>query len=107
MKSLGLLAIVCLLGGCASKPHAAVERPIDAYEDPAGGAAALVFDAPIAQGQPRVSLYRDEREPSAFVGFDAIDATSFYIRTDDRPGLPVDAWIERRAVSERIGTTYR
>ena len=106
MKSLGLLAIGCLLGGCATKPHAAADRNIDTYvESPS--AAALVFDAPIAQGQPRVSLYRDEREPSAFVGFDAIDATSFYIRTDDRPGLPVDAWIERRAVSERIGTTYR
>src|SRR5687768_15002158 len=104
MKSLGLLAIIGLAGGCATKPQAAADRDLDTYVD-SPTAAALVFDAPIAQGQPRLSLYRDERQPSAFVGFDAVDATSFYIRTDDRPGLPVDAWIERRAVTERIGTT--
>jgi hypothetical protein len=106
MKALGSLAVVCLLGGCASKPTATVERPIDPYVD-SPSAAALVFDAPIAQGQPRVTLYRDEREPAAFVGFEDLNATSFYVRTDDRPGLRPDAWIERRAISERIGVTYR
>jgi hypothetical protein len=106
MKSLGLLAIICLAGGCATQREAASQRPMDTYVD-SPSAAALVFDAPIAQGQPPVTLYRDEREPSAFIGFEQRNATSFYIRTDDRPGVPPDAWLERRAVSERVGVTYR
>jgi hypothetical protein len=47
----------------------------------------------------------------AFVGYESVTATYFYLRTDDRQmdnsNLHNNDRYERRAVSEKVGVTYR
>lgn len=104
-RNLFILTIAGLLAGCAgSKP----QRP-DAigpvYLD--APAASLAFTPPIALDQPPLELARDLRQPAAFVGFDELTTTSFHIRTDDRFGDDGFDWLTRRAVSDRVGISYR
>ena len=90
--------------GCAkSPPPTGVHR----YGDAA--ASSLAFDPPVIADEPRVELSRADRGPSAFVGFEEIITTHFYLRTDDQ-----QRWFDRdggqyhrRAISETFGTRYR
>jgi hypothetical protein len=69
----------------------------------------LVFDPPVISGERPLELARDVRQPSAFVGFDEVTTTHFYLRTDDRQFMT--DWegnrYERRAISEKFGVRYR
>jgi hypothetical protein len=95
-----------VLCGCAARPATTgitLAKPV--YMESC--ASALAFTPPIAYGQGPVVLPRDVREPAAFVGFEDLSATYFYTRTDDRQNLSADGWSYRRAVSEKVGVSYR
>jgi hypothetical protein len=101
------LVLITTLVGCASKPTV-TQRPIPPKtEYGERGAGALVFTPAVAQGEPAVVLARGPREPSVFIGFDEISATSFYIRTEDRQADDMSDRYMRRSVIERVGVTYR
>lgn len=107
-----IIALLALSAGCASRKPAVSSRELRheaelRYAD-AGSAGALAFDPPIAQGNPRLNLSRNPRQPSAFVGFDQTVTTFFYVRSDDRQTENhFNDRFERRAVSEQFGTSYR
>src|SRR4051812_4826853 len=109
----GVVVAGMLLGGCAAKPQAAtishtgVQAPVvdRNYDDAA--VAALVFDPPIAQNEIPLELARESRQAGAFVGYEQLTTTFFYLRTDDRwRGDGTDHY-ERRALSERVGMSFR
>jgi hypothetical protein len=100
---MGTIIIVLLAGGCATQ-QAATQAPV-AAERPA---AALAFDPPILIGQPRLDLSREEREPSAFVGYDGVTTSSFDIYTDNRQSTePGNSWYNRESVTEKVGVSTR
>ena len=100
MRRILLIAGITLLAGCASRP---ADRPT--YVD--NPCSALAFDPPVMQGQPAVFLARDNRQPGAFVGYEDLSTTSFFIQTDDRPGDFNEGWMYRRAMTVRTGVSYR
>ena len=90
--------------GCAKSPP---PTGIHRYGDVA--ASSLAFDPPVIADEPRLELSRADRGPSAFVGYEDIITTHFYLRTDDH-----QRWFDRdggeyqrRAISEKFGTRYR
>lgn len=97
-----------LLVGCAqqrvkpAEPQATLQ-PM--YEPSAAGA--LVFDAPVTQGQPPLQLSREGRATDAFAGYESTTATYFYVRSDDRFTSDHSNRFERRAISTRVGVSYR
>jgi hypothetical protein len=111
MRQLCCLCVFILLAGCKSN-SAPTARPVAAVAAPESSvaAAALVFDPPIAMGEVPLDLDRDARAPVAFVGFDQLTTTFFYLRTDDKQrfdNFNAGDRYERRAVSERFGVSYR
>lgn len=106
------LALACLAGGCVAnnppRPVTLASRsPQPVYAEPA--AASLVFTPPIAMGLPPVHLPREQRAPGAFVGFEDLTTTYFYLRIDDLQQTDDNIYggSYRRAVSEKMGVTYR
>ena len=115
MRCLAVITAAMLLAGCAgrAKPSARVaaspevERENYWYE--ARTASALAFDPPVVANAVTPDLARDGRETSAYVGFDQVITTHFYLRNDDRQviqGYGSDRY-ERRAISERFGVSHR
>src|SRR5689334_9537450 len=103
----GALIITAILtGGCAAQPTtskqtASTDHPTTApaarYYQPST-AGALVFNPPATLGQPPMDLSRDQRTPDAFVSYDSLTTTYFYIRNDDNAGSGwQNRWSERRA----------
>jgi hypothetical protein len=116
MRSVVIIIAGMLLTGCASraKTSASMEpQPLDAklasyrYED--ASASALAFDPPLLAGAYVPELDRTARGEAAYVGYDEVITTFFYLRNDDRQifqGDGADRY-ERRAISERFGVSYR
>ena len=110
-----LFAVAALIGGCAAQPRqqrsAVTPRPADPSaefdEEVAVTASALVFDPPVAAGLPALELARDVRQPAAFVAYDDVETTYFYLRLDDRQKLTNDGRSERRVISETFGISRR
>jgi hypothetical protein len=98
-----------LIGGCAhaGKPAAKPQASLPIKPHTPSAAGALVFDAPITQGQPPLQLSREGRSPDAFVGYESITATYFYVRSDDRMTSDHSDRFERRAITTRVGVSYR
>ena len=98
---------VLLLGlwGCAASGQRQQAAAPPQYQD--APAVSLVFDPPAALDQPPMLLPREPRQPAAFVGFEDLTATFFYIRQDDRQMSWRDHGVFREAVSERVGVSYR
>jgi hypothetical protein len=125
-------------GGCASSKgrqapatrrvavQAAAPATLAAYHEPASPrrpAAALVFAPPVAYDAPELDLSRDDRRPSAFMGYPEGVTEFFYVRWDDRQagGDSGGCWgsssvwggggshdrYERRAISEKVGVLNR
>jgi hypothetical protein len=112
MRPIGLILCATLIGGCAARPRCAI-RPTavnassDVDEEAAITASALVFDPPVAAGLPPLELGRGERERSAFVSYDDVQTTYFYLRLDDRQKITNDGRSERRVISETFGISRR
>jgi hypothetical protein len=109
-----MTCLVLLCGCAAQRADRRVTNRVPgrvALEDSARPAsAALVFTPPVALGAPPVELARDERQPSAFVGYPEMVSEHFYLRWDDRQssdGFGDRDRYERRAVSEKTGVLYR
>ena len=113
MRSIGVMLCALLVGGCAARhqrcatAHPPGNESIVVNADAAITASALVFDPPVAAGQPSLELARDERQPAAFVSYDDVQTTYFYLRLDDRQKLSNDGRSERRVISETFGISRR
>src|SRR4051794_24133621 len=103
------LIFVLLAVGCSSQPvqqpTSSATRPHEMYT--AQAASALVYDLPLAAHQPPLDLSRDDRQPSAFVGYETGVATYFYLRADDRQSDTQGDSVERRNYTTRTGISYR
>lgn len=118
-----LRTVAVLLGslaaGCAtspgSSPSATTPTPTEratptwpvAAQHERRAAEALVFAPPLVRGLPEPDLARSAREPAAFIGFDSLSETYFWIRSDDRMTNDGSDRFIRRSVSERVGVSYR
>jgi len=128
------LALVATSGlwllGCAApsaktqaRPNAA-EANLAVYRERASKpSAALVFSPPLIQDAPPLELARDDRQPSAFMGYPEAVTEFFYLRWDDSQVGGAGTWgsgfnsggsgfgwgdrYERRAISEKVGVLYR
>jgi hypothetical protein len=100
-----------LMAGCATRQ--AAEQPARTHQieprefDEATVASALVFTPPIVANQPPLELARDVRQPAAFVAYDQVFTTFFYVRLDDRQYISDDGRSQRRVVSETFGISSR
>jgi hypothetical protein len=103
MRLILTMIAVTLLAGCASTKPQPPANVAPHYED--APAAALAFTPSIAIEQPPLMLAREPREAAAFVGFEDLMATFFYICNDDVQFH--DGWMVRRALSEKVGVSYR
>lgn len=104
MKRAWAALSLVIVAGCAVLPRDRFAAPVRAYYEEQA-AAALAFAPVWGEALPEAVLDRELREPAAFVGFDELTATFFYVRNDDRQ--MEEGWIFRRAVSERVGISYR
>lgn len=115
MRCLALIVAGTLLTGCASRAKTserAETRPEPErinYWYEATTASALAFDPPIVSSAVTPDLSRAGRQRSAYIGFDSVVTTHFYVRNDDRQVIYGDdsGRYERRAISERSGISYR
>src|SRR5437763_16303786 len=104
MYRIGMILALSALVGCAAKPQAAKRAcsPVSDTElknEDAIAASALVFDPPIASSEAPLDLARDVRERTAFVGYDQLTTTFFYLRNDDNQrfdNFHIDDRFERR-----------
>ncbi len=115
MRCLALIVAGMLLTGCASRAKTTAraegqpEAELAGYRYEESTASALAFDPPIVASAVTPNLARDGRETTAYVGFDDVITTHFYVRYDDRQviqGRGPERY-ERRAISERSGVSYR
>jgi hypothetical protein len=108
MKTMGVILLLLVAGGCvANKKHPSADNrdSLSRYESVT--ASALVFNPPIAANLPALDLSRENRTPAAFVGYDSIYTSYYYVRTDDRLSGDWYGWPARRAITEKFGVTYR
>lgn len=105
MRRYSISLILFVLTGCASHKVAQVAPAPAAYLD--RSAPSLVFDSPLVMNEPRLVLPREPREPAAFVGFEELTTTFFYVRNDDRQLSDGTHWLSRQAVTEKAGVSYR
>jgi hypothetical protein len=112
MRQLWVILCAAVVAGCAAHSErvpteAQVDRVEDVGFEQARPASALVFDPPVAANQPPLELARAQREPSAFVAYDEVFSTYFYLRLDDRQKISPDGTSERRVISETFGVSRR
>src|SRR5688500_6591957 len=105
MRKAGLILMLGLIGGCASRGAGPASRGVVYEESPA--ATGLVFTPAVAQGQRMQMVPRDARELGIFVGYEELSTTYFYIRRDDRQSDDYHDRYTRRAVIEKVGVSYR
>src|SRR3954453_17423745 len=105
MLILALIFTAALLAGCSDKHLPATMHTPHLYND--STSASLAFSPPIAQNDPPILLPRDQRQPGAFVGFDEVSTSYFYIRTDDRMTNDGTDHFVRRSIIEKTGVSYR
>jgi hypothetical protein len=97
-----------MLAGCASqKPDNESPLPFAPVYYERSTAGALAFDPPVIANEPPLQLSRDFRTPGAFVGYESLTTTYYYLRIDDRQTDDFGDRYERRAFSEKFGVTYR
>ncbi len=115
MRCLALIVAALVFTGCASRAKTSqrVEQQPEAqlagYRYGESTASALAFDPPVVANAVTPNLARVGRETTAFVGFDTVITTHFYVRNDDRQVIyGGDGGVyERRAISEQVGVSYR
>src|SRR4051812_40422466 len=104
MRILALLLTATLFAGCTEK-----HLPTTMYQPHlyiGNASASLAFSPPVAIDEPAIVLPRDQRQLGAFVGFDDITTSYFYIRTDDRMTNDGTDHFVRRAIVEKVGVSY-
>ena len=114
MRGLNLLIALMPLSviGCASKPdttQTAASQPVLPIAEASSEAicSALMFDPPVTMNDFPPDLSREQREPSAFVGWQSQTTTFSYIRIDD--WQPIGFWGQsgRRATVTSFSTITR
>ena len=115
MRWLTMIVVGTLLTGCATRAKSSEpiashpESELDNYSYATTAASALAFDPPVVSDAVTPNLSREGRELAAYVGYDEVITTYFYLRLDDRQVIQTDGpeRYERRAISERFGVSYR
>jgi hypothetical protein len=118
VKTLAVLGAAILLAGCNATPvqeRASARIPTlfqRADEDDGAQvatASALAFDPPLIANEQPVDLSREGRQPVAVLGYEDTVTTFSYTRSDDWFGFDLNNGLhfQRRAVSERVGVSYR
>ena len=112
-----LLGLSTSVLGCHSHERASTRKDepikpagLNTEEYEAVTASALVFDPPTAEYSVAMVPSRESRERTAFVGYDSVISTYFYLRIDDRDRFfdpSGDGRYERRAISEKFGVSQR
>lgn len=105
MRPAGVILVLLLLGaGCARGPK---PTGLQRYGD--NTASSLAFDPPVIADGPYVELSRADRGTTAFVAFEEVVVTHFYLRTDDHQRFydRDGGHYQRRAISETFGTRVR
>jgi len=106
MRHAAILALFSALCGCGASRPASLSDP-NAPQYSENPATALAFTPTIALHEPPIALWRDLRQPAAFVGFEGLGASFIYIRTDDRQSNDnTDSYL-RQSIIEKTGVTYR
>jgi hypothetical protein len=110
-----IIVLAMISGGCAAQskpPQGSATAPVLAaparYQPSASGC--LVFDPPVTIGQPPLNLSRDGRSIEAFVGYESLTTTTFVQHNDDDQFNVLNTRLgtfERRAVSTKVGVSYR
>lgn len=103
----GVCLALFLAAGCAARPQPQAAPPTVLSDEPEHVVTALIFTPPILQGEPPLDLARDVRQPSAFVAFEEMTSTFFYLRIDDRQTTDHTDRYVRRAIIEKHGVSYR
>lgn len=107
MRTLWVILSGILITGCAAHKPAAMPQANITAPAPLVASAALVFDPPIIQQEPRLDLSRSTRGPAAFAGFEDTTTTYFYVRTDDRQTTDFTDRFEREGYSSKVGAIRR
>jgi hypothetical protein len=118
VKTLAVLGAAILLTGCNAPPvqeHTSSAHTPALFQradgDPAqvATASALAFDPPLIANEPAIDLSREGRQPVAVLGYEDTVTTFSYTRSDDWFGFDLNNGLhfQRRAVSERVGVSYR
>ena len=117
MKTLSVLGAAILLTGCNARPKqesASARVPAlfaraDDERAQVATASALAFDPPLIANEQPVDLSREGRQPVAVLGYEDTVTTFSYTRSDDWFGFDLNNGLhfQRRAVSERVGVSYR
>jgi hypothetical protein len=105
MRLVGVILMVLVVGaGCAR-----LQQPTGIHRYGDHIASSLAFDPPVIADEPALELSRAGRGTTAFVGFEEVITTHFYLRTDDHQRFydRDGGHFDRRAVSETFGTRYR
>ena len=105
-----LIGAMMMSGGCATQHYAANTpnaAPRSVTESIGTPAPALAFDPPITADQAQLALDREPREPSAFQGYDEPTITYSYLRSEDQIDDRGRTYLDREAVTYRVGVTTR
>jgi len=98
---LSVLLCLVILTGCATAKKPVSDPPPVA----ATSASALVFDVRLSGGD-LPDLSRDIRQPAAYVGFEDLQTTYYYLRVDDRQRTDGDRY-ERQSYIQSLSVRYR
>ena len=106
MRQALILILMTLAGGCAVAHHcrlpsAGGRQYVDAP------AVALAFTPAVAAWEPPIMLWRDERTPGAFVGYEDLSTSFIYSLTDDHQTNDGTGYYSRRTIIEKTGVSYR
>jgi len=107
VKPITLIFIGLFATGCATVSH---PQPIESSADhlyTEATASALVFDAPIAQGEVHPELAREPRAASAFFGYTESTVEFYTSATDDMKNNQFGDVYTQEATSVKSTVRYR
>jgi hypothetical protein len=106
-RLLPLLLGGLLLSGCAASHPTPVASEVPQHSYFPASSTALAFDPPIGAGMVPY-LSRENRDVSAYGGFQSLSTETYDVQTDDdQLFFNNNSTYERRVVSDRVGVIFR
>jgi hypothetical protein len=103
---IAMIMMGLLMVGCASKQSVEQSGGFLRSEYIDKPASSMAFQHPAMADNAPGFYSREGLAPGAFVAFEQPEITVFRIQTDDRLEGE-DGWMYRRAVTQRLGVSYR
>ena len=113
-----LLSVVTLVG-CSSAPTPPPVWPVAQVDDGGAVAASLMIDPPFVAAEGPIDIPRDERQATAYAGFEEFNITHYWLYQDDHQRDRAPSWgvrgfcglrqdrFDRQAITQKIGVSYR